>query len=107
MNESGEDTQYSLDIFVSDLLAAKGMKDDPETHAELLAVVQENVNQAIIGALPSADVARLEYLANSDPTEEEIAQLIENADFDHTEVVKRALEKFRDEFLRGGNNERS
>ena len=104
MNESGEDA-YSLDVYVSDLLAAKGMKDDPETHAELLDAVQEAVNHAIIGALPSADVARLEYLSNSEPTEEEITRLIENADFNSEEVVKRALERFRDDFLKGGKDE--
>ena len=105
MDNSGEGAQYSLDVFVSDLLAAKGMQDDPKTHAELLDAVQESVNQAIIGALPSADVARLEYLSNDEPTEEEISRLIENADFNSEEVVKRAMERFRDAFLKGGQNE--
>ncbi|MBR5027473.1 hypothetical protein IKX64_02735 [Candidatus Saccharibacteria bacterium] len=104
MNESGEDA-YSLDVYVSDLLAAKGMKDDPETHAELLEAVQTAVNQAIIGALPSSDVARLEYYSYNEPTKEEIAQLLENAKFNPEEVVRRALERFRDLFLKGGKDE--
>lgn len=105
MNESGDEAQYSLDVFVSDLLAAKGLDDDPGTHAELLEKAQDFINQAIISALPTSDYAKLEYLNANNPTEEEITELIENADFDHELAVKRALEAFRNRFLRGGQNE--
>ena len=105
MNESGDGAQNKLDVFVSDLLAAKGMADDPETHAELLEQVESVVNQAVIEALPSDDISRLEYLVNNNPTEAEITDLMENADFNAEAVIKRTLESFRDKFLRGGENE--
>ena len=105
MNESGDGAQNKLDVFVSDLLAAKVMADDPETHAELLEQVESVVNQAVIEALPSDDISRLEYLVNNNPTEAEITDLMENADFNAEAVIKRTLESFRDKFLRGGENE--
>lgn len=102
MNESGEGTKYSMDAYVSDLLAAKGMNDDPETHAELLEQVEKVVDQAVIDALPSGDKTRLEYIANNNPTEEEVTNILENADFNVDAVIKQTLENFRDRFLAGG-----
>ena len=89
-----------LDEFVSELLAAKGVAETPELHAELLEKINDKIDRAILEALPGDVLDQMENSINDNTiTEDAVKELIEKSGINTEEITFQALEAFRDEFL--------
>ena len=102
MEQSGVDGRRNLDVFVSTLLAKKGLEDNPEAHADLLRKVNKKINTTLLAMLPIWSLDYLEFCVNEGVLEDQhIDKVIADAGIDVKEVVDVTLKRFEDEFLKG------
>lgn len=99
--------QDPLDNYLSELIAAKGISDTPEVRAALADEVNEALDQALIEALPLAQLDKLEQATESDksPDDEVLERLLVEAGVNPGDIINAALQDFRNNYLKGENNE--
>ena len=94
--------QDPLEQYVVKLLKDKGVPDTPEARNDLLDRVNAATNQALIAALPLAQLEKLEEATKSGQVEDSlIDQLLSEAGADPAMILKEALDQFRNEYLKG------
>ena len=102
MEQPGVDKQHNLDVFVSDLLAKKGLEDNSEAHTRLLKQVNKKINTTLLAMLPIWSLDYLEFCVNDGVLEDQhIEKVIADAGIDVNEVVDVTLKRFEDEYLKG------
>lgn len=96
--------QDSLEPYVVELLKAKGAADTPEARQSLLANVNAAIDQALIEALPLAQLDRLEAATQSRQINDGLVeQLLAEAHVDPSEIIKTTLATFKTTYLKGAN----
>lgn len=98
--------QDPLDKYVSDLIVEKNGTDTPETHAALLKDVNEAIDQALVEALPLAQLEKLEVAVNNggEVTDNLVEQLLIEAGADPEGIVNATLQNFHNNYMKGENN---
>jgi len=96
--------QDPLDKYVSDLIVAKGSTDTPEEHASLLNNINEAIDQALIEALPLAQLDKLETATTngSEMPDDYVGQLLIEAGINPEEIINATLQRFRNDYMKGG-----
>lgn len=98
--------QDPLDRYLSELIAAKGLSDSPETRDALAEQVNNTLDQALIEALPLAQLDKLEAATKDggEVADGFIEQLLSEAGIDSDKIIVETLESFRDSYMKGGND---
>ena len=95
--------QDPLDIYLSELIAANGISDTPEAREALANEINAALDQALIEALPLAQLDKLEN-ATKDGGELPdgfIEQLLNEAGIDPNVITGKALQEFRNNYAIG------
>lgn len=95
--------QDPLDRYLSELIATKGISDTPEAREALANEVNNALDQALIEALPLAQLDKLEN-ATKDGGELPdgfIEQLLNEAGIDPNVIIDKALQEFRNNYTVG------
>ena len=95
--------QDPLDIYLSELIAAKGISDTPEAREALANEINAALDQALIEALPLAQLDKLEN-ATKDGGELPdgfIEQLLNEAGIDPNVIIDKILQEFRNNYVIG------
>lgn len=105
--DSAVPAQQQLEEFANSILTEKnlpGLSDDvrPGVVAEMVQVLNELINRAVINALPEDKLQELDKLTGDpDSNMEQIQQLVEGSGIDLKQIVTDTLTKFRELYLAG------
>lgn len=105
--DSAVPAQQQLEEFANQILAEKnlpGLSDDvrPSVVAEMVQVLHELINRAILDALPEDKLQELDKLTDDpDANMEQIQQLVASSGVDTKQIVTDTLTKFRELYLAG------
>ena len=94
--------QDPLESYVSKLLKEKGVSETAEARQELQKKINEYIDQSLLGALPLTQLDELEKAAKDEQVDDGMVErLLSEAGTDPSAVIKKALETFRENYLRG------
>lgn len=94
--------QDPLESFIAKLLREKGKPETAESRTQLLAAVNNAIDQALIEALPLKQLDKLEAATNENRVDDALLeQLLSEAGIKSDEIINKTLEKFQDEYLKG------
>ena len=105
--DSAVPAQQQLEEFANQILTEKnlpGLSDDvrPGVIAEMVQVLHELINRAILDALPENKLQELDKLTDDPEANlEQIQQLVESGGVDTQQIVTDTLTKFRELYLTG------
>ena len=95
-----------LSVFAEQLLRASGREATEVLKADLVAQINGRITDEILKGMSDEKVNELNSLLdNPNTTDEQIDTLIESANVDIESAVKRVMEDFQSEFLKGAKNE--
>ena len=98
--------QESLDKYVSQLLSEKGVPETPESHAAIIEQIDEVVNQALVDSLPIEQLDKLQQAVEAKTVDDDLfSSLLREANINVDEITNSALSKFRNDYLKGAENE--
>ena len=87
--------------FVDDLLKQKGIEATPEQRESLFAYIDQEVDKALLEALPMEQLDKLEAATREGTVNDNtIEQLADEAGLDLQSTMKEILENIRDDFLK-------
>ena len=100
MEQPEGEQKSDLDVFVSELLAEKGLADSAEAHAELLKRARERVYMVLLAWVPLQEIDKLEYYAGEGSLNSALLEkAIEKAGVDVEKTVDYALARVKKKFL--------
>ncbi|MDR2336997.1 MAG: hypothetical protein LBE03_02750 [Candidatus Nomurabacteria bacterium] len=95
-----------LDNFIDEILKEKGMDkaiDDvyDELHADLKARLLDQIDRAVVTAMPEDKIDELNDLLDKNPntTDEEIQKIVQSSGVDAVQITAKTLLRFRDLYL--------
>ena len=89
--------------FVRKLMTDKGEAEDAEKAGELKWKLENEIQKAILMALPEENFDAFEKEAEKDdPNEEILNTIIDSAGLDLEKIAQETLDKFRNEYMKGG-----
>ena len=95
--------QDPLEAYVANLLKEKGEPDTPESRSSLLKTVNEEIDRALLGALPLGQFGELETAVKNGSIDDNLVEkLLMEAGVDSGKIIKDTLDDFRDRHLKGG-----
>lgn len=95
-----------LSVFAEQLIRTSGREMTEELKADMVAQMNGRITDEILKGMSDEKVNELNSLLdNPNTTDEQIDMLIESANVDIEGAVKKVMEDFRNEFLKGVANE--
>ena len=91
-----------LENYVANLLREKGVPDSAGARSELLARVNDAIDQALVEALSDEQLSTLEAAAKEDRVDEGMmARMLQESGATPKDITANALRVFRDNYLKG------
>ena len=105
MPENKLNDEKVLQMFVDRLIADKGgdmldAKQKETLQGELMAELDERMQQAMIRALPDAKLMELEKMLDADASDEEIESFFMSAGVDFDPEIRKVFEAFRTDYFK-------
>lgn len=86
--------------FVDDLLSNKGVTATPEQRDALLSHIDQAVDKALLEALPTEQLAKLDAANKTDTVDDDIVErLLDEAGVDSVSIIKKTLDDYKNKFL--------
>ena len=94
--------QDPLETYCRKLIKEKGEPETAKSRSDLLKIVNDAIDRALLGALPEEQFSKLEVAVKENNVNDDlIEQLLSEAGVDSEKVIKETLDSFRNEFLKG------
>lgn len=90
-----------INVFVDKMMADKGV-NDAGLKEQLETKLEEQIEQAMIRALPDEKLTELEGMLDREASDEEIEAFFEGAGVDFQGAVEQTMAAFREAFLNSG-----
>ncbi len=109
MPENKYTSEEVLATFLDQLIVEKNgeemdFKKRSAIRRELREKLEAEIDGALVDALTDEQVVELEKRMNDDMAEDELGEFLENTGVDYEAAVLRALDKVREEYLKGAGD---
>ena len=91
-----------LELYCLKLLRDNGEVETEKSRTDLMKKANDAIDRALLNALPSEQLDKLEAANKEGKVDDDyIGQLLSEAGVNPDEVVKKTLDEFREEYLKG------
>lgn len=92
------------DVLISQKYPGEPLEAHADIRNDIITALDNRISRYIIGSLTEEQGAELNQLLDGSASETAFEDFFKKHNIDLEEVIKKAIESFKDEFLKGGEN---